>query len=466
MDIDLSTLTLASALEEIRNGALSPRALAEACLGQIGRLNPTVNAFLTVTRETALEQAEQAELLVRRSPDNLDQLKLLGIPLAVKDLFETAGVRTTAGSLFFKEYVPSQDAEVVLRLKQSAAVLLGKTHTHEIALGVTMNNPHFGPCRNPWDPSCIPGGSSGGSAVAVATGMCLGALGTDTGGSIRIPSALCGVVGLKPTYGRVSLQGVFPLSWNLDHAGPIARTVGDVARLFAAIAGFDPHDPASANVPVEDCLAGLDQGVKGFRMALGSGDYIEAADPEVLAAFEQAGRVFRELGARLEKVDLAWMEAAAEANRAMTQADAAAYYRQHLEDHPDWFGADVLERLRSGAALSAVEYSLVRRTQSELKRTLDRLFEKYDLLLLPSTPIPAPKIEGTQSVEAARQLTRFTAPFNLTGVPALSVPCGITRGDLPIGLQIVAKPWAEARVLQAGRAFEQATEWHTRFPDL
>lgn len=466
MEINLSALTLSSALEQIRKGALSPRALARLCLSQIEHLNPQLNAFLNVTPESALQQAEQAEMLVRRSPANLDRLELLGIPLALKDLIDAAGIRTTAGSLFFKDNIPSEDASVVLKLKQSAAVLLGKTNTHEIALGVTTNNPHFGPSRNPWDLSRIPGGSSGGSAVAVATGMCLGALGTDTGGSIRIPAALCGVVGLKPTYGRVSLRGVIPLSWNLDHVGPIARTVGDAARLFMAIAGFDPHDPVTVDVPVGDCLSNLDRGVRDFRVALARGDYVEASDPEVGAAIDEAGRIFKSLGAVLEKMDLTWLEAAAGANRQMTQADAAAYHRHRLAEHPEWFGADVLERLRIGAALTAPEYSLVRRTQSELKRAVEGLFEKYDILLLPTTPIPAPMIEGTQAVDAARQLTRFTAAFNLTGAPALSVPCGFTHGGLPIGLQIVSKAWAEAKVLQAGQAFEQATGWHTRFPGL
>src|SRR5271157_2614290 len=466
MEINLSTLTLSFALELIRRGELSPRALAQACLGQIEHLNPRLNAFLTVIPESALQQAEQAEMLLGRSPANLDKLELLGIPLALKDLIETAGIRTTAGSLFFKDYIPGEDARVVLKLKQSAAVLLGKTNTHEIALGVTTNNPHFGPCRNPWNPARIPGGSSGGSAVAVATGMCLGALGTDTGGSIRIPAALCGVVGLKPTYGRVSLRGVIPLSWNLDHIGPIARTVEDAARLFTAIAGFDPHDPVSEELPVGDCLSGLHGDIRGLRVALASGDYVEAADPEVSAALIEAGRTFKQLGTVLEKVEIPWLEAAAGANRQMTQADASAYHRQRLAEHPEWFGEDVRERLRAGAALTAPEYSLVRRTQSELKRALEGLFEKYDILILPTTPIPAPEIDGTQAIEAARQLTRFTAPFNLTGVPALTVPCGSTQSGLPIGLQIVSKPWAEAKLLQAGQAFEQATEWHTRHPDL
>lgn len=466
MEINLSTLTLSFALELIRRGELSPRALAQACLGQIEHLNPRLNAFLTIIPESALQQAEQAEMLLGRSPANLDKLELLGIPLALKDLIETAGIRTTAGSLFFKDYLPGEDARVVLKLKQSAAVLVGKTNTHEIALGVTTNNPHFGPCRNPWNPARIPGGSSGGSAVAVATGMCLGALGTDTGGSIRIPAALCGVVGLKPTYGRVSLRGVIPLSWNLDHIGPIARTVEDAARLFTAIAGFDPHDPVSEELPVGDCLSGLHGDIRGLRVALASGDYVDAADPEVSAALIEAGRTFKQLGAVLEKVEIPWLEAAAGANRQMTQADASAYHRQRLAEHPEWFGEDVRERLRAGAALTAPEYALVRRTQSELKRALEGLFEKYDILILPTTPIPAPEIDGTQAIEAARQLTRFTAPFNLTGVPALTVPSGSTQSGLPIGLQIVSKPWAEAKLLQAGQAFEQATEWHTRHPDL
>jgi aspartyl-tRNA(Asn)/glutamyl-tRNA(Gln) amidotransferase subunit A len=466
MNIDPAALTISSAVEALHRRDFSSLELTEACLRQIERLNPAINAFITPTPELAVQAALQADTLLSLQPSNLNDLALLGIPLALKDLFETAGVLTTAGSKFFSANIPAEDAEVVLKLKLAGAVILGKTNTHEIALGVTGVNPHYGAVKNPWDQTRITGGSSSGSAAAVAAGMCLAALGTDTGGSIRIPASLCGVVGLKPTYGRVSTRGVVPLSWNLDHVGLLARAVRDTAVLLQVLAGFDPHDPASMDVPVDDYLANLEDGVKGTRMALGVGEYIETSDPEVLAAVDAAAQVFKDLGAPVEKVDLSWIADLAQANTRMTQADAAAFHRERLAVHPDWFGEDVLQRLQTGAALTSSEYSLARRTQAEGRRRFEMFFTKYDLLLLPSTPIPAPPIEGTGAIETARQLTRYTSPFNLTGLPALSIPCGFTGSGLPVGLQIVSKHWGEAKVLQAAYAFEQATAWHLLRSDL
>jgi aspartyl-tRNA(Asn)/glutamyl-tRNA(Gln) amidotransferase subunit A len=466
MQPDLSTLTLSAALEQLRRRDFSALELTEAFLRQIECLNPTINAFITPTPELAVRGAMQADTLLESQASNLNELALLGIPLAIKDLFDVAGVSTTAGSKFFAENIPAEDAPAVLKLKLSGAVILGKTGTHEVALGVTGVNPHFGPVKNPWDTSRISGGSSSGSAAALASGMCLGAIGTDTGGSIRIPASFCGVVGLKPTYGRVSTRGVIPLSWNLDHVGPLTRTVRDAAVMLSVLAGFDPHDPASMDIPMDDYLVHIEDGVKGWRVALGVGEYVEVSEAEVLAAVDEAAHVFKNLGADVEKVEMNWMAEAALANGQMTQADGAAFHRDRLAAHPDRFGADVLQRLQTGAALTSSEYSLARRMQSETRRRFEMFFEKYDLLLLPTTPIPAPPIEGSAAIEAARLLTRFTAPFNLTGLPALSVPCGFTGGGLPLGLQIVSRHWGEARVLQAGHAFEQATEWHMRRPTL
>ena len=390
-----------------------------------------------------------------------------GIPIAVKDLYETAGIRTTAGSLFFKDYIPDQDAVVVSKLKAAGADIVGKTSTHEIALGVTNINPHYGSPRNPWDTSRITGGSSGGSAAAVAAGMCMAALGSDTGGSIRIPASLCGVVGLKPTYGRVSLRGVFPLSWNLDHAGPLTRSVKDAALLLQVMAGYDPEDPSCADVPVEDYLQKIEAGVEGWKIALAVGEYIEASDPEVLSAVRAAAHVFRSLGAKVEEVDTSWLREAAFANGQMTQADGAAYHRKRLEEHPELFGADIRQRLETGRDISSGEYALARRKQVEVRRRCEQLFSQYDALLLPSTPIPAlPFDEIENSASQAPALTRFTAPFNLSGLPALSVPCGFTKDGLPIGLQVVVGPWQEEKVLQAGHAYEGATDWHKQKPSL
>jgi aspartyl-tRNA(Asn)/glutamyl-tRNA(Gln) amidotransferase subunit A len=449
---DLNSLTISSALELIRRKNTSPQDLASACLRQIEQLNPTFNAFITVS-----------DVTVRAEPE---AKTLHGIPIAVKDLFETAGIRTTAGSKFFADHIPENDAFVVEKLKQAGATIVGKTNTHEIALGVTGNNPHYGTARNPWDKTRIPGGSSSGSAIAVLTGMALGALGTDTGGSIRIPASLCGIIGFKPTYGRVSLRGVFPLSWNLDHVGPLTKTVTDAALLLQVISIYDPIDPASIKMLTGDYLSHLVDDMEGRKIAFGVGEYIEGADPEVLNAVSEARKVFESLKCRVQDVDVSWMREAALANKTITQSDGAAVHRERLKEHPDWFGEDIRRRLEDGAKTTSTEYILARRTQSEVRKRCEHFFETFDLLILPTTPITAPLIEGLDAIEQAGRLTRFTAPFNLTGLPALSILCGFTTNGLPIGLQIVSRAWADAKVLNAGHAFEQTTEWHTRRPNL
>ncbi len=429
--------------------------LAADCQRQIERLNPTLNAFITVIPSEA----------VLPSSDTRNGL-LYGIPIAVKDLYDTKGIRSTSGSKFFADHIPQEDALVVQKIKQAGAQIIGKTNTHEIALGVTNNNPHFGACRNPWDITRTPGGSSGGSAVAVATGMALAALGTDTGGSIRIPASLCGVVGLKPTYGRVSLRGILPLSWNLDHAGPLTRRVEDAALMLQVMSGYDELDPASSKTAPDDFSGHIKDGVSGLKIGLAVGSYIAEADSEVLEAAGKAARILKEQGATIIEVNTDFLKDAALANGIMTQADGAAFHRERMKEHPDWFGADVRLRLETGAAFTSSEYSLARRTQAEVMRQCELLFEEYDLLLLPTTPIPAPVLEGENAIERARQLTRFTAPFNLTGLPAISVPCGLTKVGLPIGLQIVSRAWNEAGVLRAGYAFQEATQWHEMKPKI
>ena len=466
MKPDILNLNLSNAREQLHRREYSALELTEACLRQIARLNPTFNAFITPMIEQAVMASMQTDVLLNNQSSNLDELPLLGIPLGLKDLVNMAGVPTTAGSKFFADHLPDVDATIVSKLKHSGGVILGKTNLHEIALGVTGANPHYGTVKNPWDSSRISGGSSSGSAVAVSLGMCLAAVGTDTGGSIRIPAALCGVVGLKPTYGRISLCGIIPLSWNLDHVGPLTRTVRDAAWMLSMMAGYDPGDPASTDIPVEDYLGHLEGGVDGRRVALAKGKYVEEADPEVLVAVKQAAQVFLDLGAQVEEVDLSWLEELALANSQMTQADGAAFHRERLTKHPDWFGADVLQRLQNGAALSSSEYALARRTQAEGRRRFEIFFNKFDLLLLPTIPILAPLIENAGAIQAARQLTRLTSPFNLIGLPALSVPCGFTKIGLPVGLQIVSRQWGEAMILQAGHAFEQATEWWHHHPNI
>jgi len=459
---DLS-LTLSEASALVASRQISPVELTSAFLERCAKLQPALNCFISLDGDHALQDARQAEQEIGQG-----QIRsaLHGLPLALKDLFETKGMLTTHGSRFFADYVPAGDGEVVNRLKAAGSVVLGKTNMHEIALGVTNVNPHYGACHNPWNLERISGGSSGGSATALAADLCLGALGSDTGGSIRIPAGLCGVVGLKPTRGRVSLRGVLPLSWNLDHAGPMARSVRDVAVLLQAIAGYDPLDPYSVNMPVDNYLTGLQAGVRGWRIALASDEFIARADGAILEAVQQAAQVFEHLGAQITEVDLPEGYQAAQTNGFLVTSDGAAYHKDRLETRPQDFGEDVLKRLKSGAARSAIDYSLLRHEQRRITHVYHRFFEPYDLLLLPTTPVSAPFISGPDAIEQAGLLTRFTAPFNLTGLPALSLPCGFTAEGLPLGLQIVAPAWGEASLLRAANAYEQATTWLQRKPDL
>ncbi|HNO94144.1 MAG TPA: amidase [Anaerolineales bacterium] len=451
-----ASLTLAEQRELIKSKEINASDLAAACYRQIDRLNPMLNAFITV-----IPQGEE------ETPDNRHIALLQGIPIAVKDLYNTKGIRTTGGSKFFADYVPSEDAFVVDKIKKAGAHIIGKTNTHEIALGVTNNNPHFGACRNPWDIARTPGGSSGGSAVAVATGMALAAIGTDTGGSIRIPASLCGVVGLKPTYGRISLRGILPLSWNLDHAGPITKRVEDAAVMLQVMGGYDPEDPASFKTLPGDFSSHMQDTIRDRKVALAVGTFVEeVTQPEVLASIRKAADVLAEQGAIIEEVNVDYLREGALANALMTQADGAAFHRERLKEHPDWFGADVRQRLETGAGFTSSEYALARRTQAEVRRRCDLLFEEYDVLILPTTPIVAPVLEGENAVERARLLTRLTSPFNITGLPALSVPCGFSSEGLPIGLQIASRAWNESGVLRIGYAYQQATEWHKTKPSI
>ncbi len=454
--MNLASLSLTNQRDLVKSREMSASDLAQACYRQIERLNPTLNAFITVI---PLKDAQQEASITGSLP-------LSGIPLAVKDLYDTKGVRTTAGSKFFANHVPEEDAFVVSKVKKAGALIIGKTNTHEIALGVTNNNPHFGACKNPWDITRTPGGSSGGSAVAVATGMAMAALGTDTGGSIRIPAALCGVVGLKPTYGRVSLRGILPLSWNLDHAGPITRKVEDAALMLQVMGGYDEGDPVSVKTLPGDYSSHLTDGMKDRKIALAIGNFIEEADPEIVAAVRRAAQVFKELGVSIAEVNVDFLREAALANALITQADGAAFHRERLKEHPDWFGTDVRERLEMGAAFTTSDYVRARRTQIETRRELESLFDEYDSLLLPTVPITAPVLEGENALERARVLTRFTSPFNLSGLPALTVPGGFSKENLPIGLQIVSRAWNESGILRTGYSYQQATEWHTKKPAI
>lgn len=460
--MDLHRLVIWEAADLLRQKQISPLELVEGYLRRIETHNPRLNAYLTVTAELALQSARKAEQEIMQGSW---RGHLHGIPLALKDLFDTANVRTTGGTKFSAGYIPAENAAVVQKLEDAGAVLLGKLNMHEIALGVTNVNPHYGACRNPWNTSLITGGSSGGSGAALAAGLCLGSLGSDTGGSIRIPASLCGIAGLKPTRGRASLRGVLPLSWNMDHVGPMARCVRDVSLLMQAIDGYDSQDPYSLPHLSEDWLDGLDRGVRGWRIALADDEfYTSATHPEVLGAVQSAAQTFEQLGARVERAAFPDSRRAAAANMLMVTSDAAAFHQERMQSSPQDFGEDVLRRLQAGAAYTSSEYALARHTQAQLRRQFELFFEAYDVLLTPTTPVPAPPIEGPDAVEQARLLTRFTAPFNLTGLPSLSLPCGFTASGLPVGLQITARPWADRAVLQAAYAYEQASGWHRQQP--
>ncbi len=445
-----------AARRALQAGHLSADELVRATFDRIRALNPTLNAYLEVFDPP------------KRSGDPAASLG--GLPIAVKDLFDVAGHRTTAGSSFLRDNIAREDAAVVKKLRAAGAVLTGKTNLHEWALGVTNINPHFGACRNPWDLHRIPGGSSGGSAAAVAAGLCLGALGSDTGGSIRIPAALCGVVGLKPTRGRVSLRGVVPLSWSHDHAGPIARTVRDTAILLQAVAGHDPPDPTSVDMPVPDYAGELQAGIKGLRIGVPTSFFFDDLASGVGEVVRSAIDVLHAGGgATIVEIDLREAADRLEAVRVILLSDAAAYHRERLQTQPEKFGADVLARLNAGRAYSGIDYALARQARRQWQQQLRRVFTSVDVIVTPTTPVPAARIDAAEGVSQAGRLTRFTGVFNLAGTPAISAPCGFVPVDgsrLPIGMQIVGRWWDEATVLRAAHAYEQATEWHTHRPSI
>ncbi len=458
----LPALTLAEAARLLQGRELSPLELTEACLRRIEALEPRLNSFITVTAEEALAQARRAtEELARgerRGP-------LHGLPVAIKDLLDTAGVRTTAGSRVLAQRVPEEDATAVARLREAGAVVLGKLNLHEFAFGATSVNPHYGPVRNPWDTGRIAGGSSGGSATAVAAGECLATLGTDTGGSIRIPSSLCGITGLKPTYGRVSLWGVIPLAWSLDHVGPMCRTAEDCALVLSVIAGPDGRDRACARVPVPDYAAQLDGGVKGLRVGLPREHFFEGAQEDVAEAVRRAVEVLAELGAQVREVSLPHVALAPQAVSAIILSEGLAYHLPWLRQRPQDYGPDLRLRLEMASLMPAVAYVQAQRLRAAIVEAWRRLWQEIDLLATPTTVVTAARIEEAD-LSTTLTLLRNTNPFNLSGQPAISLPCGFDRQGLPIGLQLVGRWWDEATVLRAAHAYQRATDWHLRLPPL
>ena len=445
--------------QRFRARELSPVELTQALLQRIERLDPTLHAFVTVTADRALVEAKAAEAAIAGG----DRRPLLGIPVAYKDIFATRGIRTTGGSALLGDWVPDADATCVARLQDAGCVMLGKVITHEFAWGLQTPGHRFPPARNPWNLAHIPGGSSSGSAVALAAGLCAGALGSDTGGSIRSPASFSGIAGIKPTYGRCSRAGVLTLSWTLDHTGPMARTVEDCAFLLQALAGHDPLDPASSRAPVSDYLTPLGQPIRGLRIGVPSRDFfLEGADPEVAAAFEASLGTLRSLGADVRDVSLRHIWDSPSFMVIMA-SEAFAYHERDLRERPHLYGDLMRTRLLHGGLYTAGEYVQAMRLRERLRREMLDALRSVDLFATPTTPKPAPTFEMAydRSVGFPRS---NTPPFNVSGLPALALPCGFTRDGLPISLQLAGRPFDEATVLRAGHAYEHATEWHRRRP--
>jgi aspartyl-tRNA(Asn)/glutamyl-tRNA(Gln) amidotransferase subunit A len=450
---------------------VSPVELTNECLSRIERLNPKLNAFITVTADSALAEARQAEAEIQH-----DRWKgpLHGIPIALKDLIDTAGVRTTAASELFKDRVPAQDAEIVRRLKAAGAVFLGKLNLHEFAYGASSVISHFGPVHNPWNLDYSPGGSSGGSAAAVAAQLCYGAIGSDTGGSVRQPAAYCGIVGLKPSYGRVSTSGVIPLSWSMDHLGPMTRTVTDAALMLQVIAGYDAQDTASKDVPVPNYAASIAAATSSLRLGIPRTYFYEALDPQIETAMEAAlsvlktfTRAQRDIASLVSNDTYASMM---DPYVTILRAEAYTYHKEYVSKSPELYQAQTLKRIQTGADITASAYIQAHHHFDQIRRSVAQVFETVDLLITPTACVPPFTIADLLDPNTLREkelLTlRNTRPFNMLGLPTISVPCGFTRTDLPIGMQITGPPDGEAMVLCLAYAYERATEWHKRRPNL
>jgi len=454
---DLTRIPIAEAARLLRAREVRSLDLAEACIARIEALEPKLNAFITPTPELALAAATQADADLA---SGRDRGPLHGIPVGIKDLCATKGVRTTAGSALFRDRVPDRDATVVAKLRDAGAVSLGKLNLHELAYGTTSNNQFFGAVRNPWNLECHPGGSSGGSGAAVASGECFAAIGTDTGGSIRIPAALCGTVGLMPTYGLVSRTGVTPLSWSLDHVGPLARTVEDAALFLNQITGHDPSDAASVRHAGSDATSEIGRDVAGVRVGVARSQFA-AVEPEVAAATEAALDVLRALGAVVSDVQIPLLDGGLRIN--ILQAEASAYHAQWLRESPEKYSDQVRGLLLWGLTLSAADYINDLRVRREFTDQVRAVMERVDVIAMPTCPAVACPIEAT--ADGAYGYSALTGPWDHTGQPVISVPCGFGKGGLPAGLSLAGRPFEEALLCRVAHAYEQATPWHNQHPE-
>ena len=460
-DDSLHYLTIREAGERLKRRELSPVELTTAALDRAEALDGSLNAFITITRAEALDEARRSERALANG-HNLGPLH--GIPISLKDLYQTAGVKTTGGSKILADWVPDTDATVTRRLRQAGAIVIGKNNLHEFAYGATNENPHYGPSRNPWNQERITGGSSGGSAAAVAAGIGYASMGSDTGGSIRLPAALCGLVGVKPTYGLESRAGVLPLSWSLDHCGPLTRTVEDAAIIMNAVAGHDNADPASASRVTPDLTTALDGRISGLRIGL-LREYIgQNVLPEVVDAVRAALGSLEGLGVSIDEVTVPEVTYRTGIVTAILFPEASTIHERWLKSRPEDYGADVLERLRHGQRLTGTQYLRGQQARRALMERFKVLFEGIDVLVTPTVPILAPTIPESRGHIARGQLLGFTQLFNVLGLPAVSVPCGFSRNGLPMGLQLVGRPFEEATLLQVAHTYEQQAGWYKHRP--
>lgn len=456
----LAFLDLSEASQAVQTREVSPVQLTEACLSRIEKLDSSLKAYITVLAESALEEARHAEAEIARGEW---KGPLHGIPIAVKDLAETAGVRTTAGSAVLQHHIPSEDAEVVRRLRLAGAVLLGKLNLHEFAYGGSGVIGHYGAARNPWNTGHITGGSSSGSAAAVAAGLCFGAIGTDTAGSIRLPSAYCGVVGLKPSYGLVSMRGIIPLSWTLDHVGPITRTVSDAALMLQAIAHYDMHDVYCHKFPPVYYPSALAEPVSGLKLATPR-EFWEDVDPEISKAVDAAIAVLSRMTAGVREISIS-----TDSDRTVVRCEPWVYHQRYLPAHEKEYDAETLRRIRSGSEVSAADYIQKYRELLHQRREIIHVFDQVDLIVTPTSPVLPPAFaELKERPEQLRSrelvMLRNTRPWNVYGLPAISIPCGFSASGLPIGLQIIGAPGSEGVIMSLAYAHEKETDWHKRRP--
>jgi aspartyl-tRNA(Asn)/glutamyl-tRNA(Gln) amidotransferase subunit A len=452
---DLAVLTLKQAADLLRSRKTTPVELTQACLKRIDKYNPAVNAYITVTRDQAMSAARQMQ---EEQQQGRWRGPLHGIPIALKDNIDTAGIRTTGASELFKDRIPPEDAEVARRLKNAGAILLGKLNLHEFAYGGSSTVTYFGAVHNPWALDRIAGGSSGGPAAAIAADLCFGSVGTDTAGSVRIPASYCSMVGFKPTYGRVSNRGVIPLSWTLDHTGPMCKTVEDAAIMLGILAGYDEQDPTTVDVPVPDYTKALKNPVSKLRVGIPRTLFFENLDAEVAKAAEAAVDVIRTLTASVADVKLPpWGNPGQ-----VWSPEIYAYHAEWIAKSPEKYQAPTRNAIQRAADAKAGQYAQARRDVDLARREIKKTFQNVDVLVTPTVPMPPTLIANPGGGGSGRN----TSPFDVFGIPTIAVPCGFTNAGLPIGIQISGAPWAESVVLALAHAYEQATQWHTRRPLL